>query len=83
LFREPGFSSETDFADAILEVVCAADDFDFDAHEIDRQVSPVNFGEAHGVLLRGDDDLGLALFAAVDGVQDFLLREAVMVGEAF
>jgi hypothetical protein len=39
-------SAETDFADAILKVVGAADDFDFDAHEIDRQVAPVNFGES-------------------------------------
>src|ERR1039457_3372185 len=49
--------------------------------EIDRQVAPVNLREAHGVLLRGDDDLGLAFLAAVDGVEDFLLREAVMVHE--
>jgi len=30
-----------------------------------------------------DDHVGLALFAAIDGVEDFLLREAVVVGEPF
>src|SRR5208283_6067101 len=76
-------SAETDFADAILKVVRAADDLDFDAHEINRQVAPVEFREADGVLLRGDDGVGLAFLAAVDGVEDFLLREAVMIGKAF
>jgi hypothetical protein len=76
-------SAETDFADAILKVAGAADDFYFDADEINRQIAPVNFRETHGVLLRGDDDFGLPLFCAIDDVQNFLLREAVMVGEAF
>src|ERR1017187_5800317 len=74
-------SFETDFADAILKVAGAADDFDFDAHEIDRQVAPGNLPEAHGVLLRGDDDLALAFLAAVDGFEDSLLLERVMAHE--
>src|ERR1700722_7707776 len=73
---------ETNFSDAILEVVRAADDFNFHAHEKDRQVAPVNFGKTHGILLRGDDDFRLPLFATIDGVQDFLLAASVMVGEA-
>jgi len=47
------------------------------------QVAPVNFREAHRVLLGGDDRVRLALLAAVDDVQHFLLAEPVMVGEAF
>jgi len=77
------FSAETDFSDAILKVVGAADNLDFDAHEINRQVAPVNFGEAHGVFLGGDDGVGLAFLAAVDDVENFLLGEAVMIGKAF
>src|SRR5579862_9436205 len=75
-------SSETDFADAVLEVVGAADDFDFDAHEENREIASVDFREAHGILLSGDNHLGLAFLAAIDHVEDFLLREPVMVGEA-
>ena len=62
-FRFIRSSTKTDFADAVLKVVGAADDLDFDAHEINRQVSPVNFGKTHGVFLRGDDGGGLALLA--------------------
>jgi hypothetical protein len=75
--------TKTDFADAVLKVIGAADYLDFDAHEINRQVAPVNFGESHGILLRGDDGVGLAFFGAVDDVEYFLLREAVMVGKTF
>ena len=66
-----------------MKVVCAGDDFDFHAHEIKWHVAPVNLWKAHGVFLRGDDDLRLPLFGAVDGVQDFLLGKAMMIGEAF
>jgi len=55
--------------------------FDFHPHEINGQIAPVNFGETDGVLLGGDNDLGLALFAAVDDVEDFLLGETVVIGE--
>jgi hypothetical protein len=76
-------SAEADLADAILKVFGALEDFYFDAHEIDRQIAAIDFGEAHGVLLRGNDGDGLAFFAAVDRIQDFLLRKTVMIGEAF
>src|ERR1035438_274635 len=75
------WSTEADFAHAILEVVGPAEDLDLDAHEVDRQVTAVNLGEADGVLLRGDDRLGLLLLAAVDDVEDFLLGKAVVVRE--
>src|SRR5262245_4076085 len=75
--------SEADLADAIAEVIGAADDLDFDAHEINWQIAPIDFGKADGVFLRGDDRLGLAFFSAVDGVEHFLLGKAVMVREAF
>ena len=69
--------------DAVVKVFGPAEDFDFHAHEIDGQVAPVDFREAHGVLLSGDDGVRLAFFAAVDDVQHLLLAEPVMVGEAF
>ena len=43
---------------------------------------PVNFRKTYGVFLCRDDDFRLSFFAAIDGVQDFLLAESVMVGEA-
>jgi hypothetical protein len=76
-------SVQTDFAHAIVKVLRAAEDFDFHAHEIDRQVAAVNFREAHGVLLGGDDEFRLPFLGAVDDVEDFLLGEAVVVGEPF
>ena len=58
-----------------MEVGCAFQDFDFDAHEENWDVAPINFWKADGVLLRRDDDLGLAFFAAVDRV-DHLVEVA-------
>ena len=75
-------SAEADFANAVVEVFRAADDLDFHAHEVERQVAAINLREAHGVFLRGDDEFGLALLAAVDGVEDLLLAEPVMISEA-
>ena len=74
--------TKTDFLDAVVKVLGAAEDFDFDAHEVNGQIAPVDFREAHGVFLCGDDGVRLALFAAVDDVEHFLLAEAVMVGKA-
>src|SRR5262249_31774010 len=76
-------STETDFTDAILEIVCAAEDFDFDSHEINRQIAPIDFRKADGVLLSGNDGIRLALFAPVNHIKNFLLGEPVMVGELF
>src|SRR5947207_3875022 len=73
---------ETDLAHAILEIFGARQDFDFDAHEIDWQIAPIDFRKTHGILLRGDNCNSLALFAAVYGVEDLLLAEAMMVGVA-
>src|ERR1039458_8432886 len=75
-------SVQADFAHAIREILGAVEDFYFYPHEIDGQIAPVDFRKTDGVLLRGDDDFGLALFAAVDDVEDFLLGEAVVIGEA-
>jgi len=49
----------------------------------DRQIAPGQFsGKRTASFLRGDDDSGLAFFfCAVDGVEDLLLREAVMIGK--
>src|SRR6185369_16214636 len=74
-------SSETNLADAILEIVGAADDFDFNAHEQDGQVAAVQLRNANGILLGGQDDFGLPFFSTIDGVQDFLLGKAVVIGE--
>ena len=53
-----------------------------DAHEVDREIAPVDFRKTHGVLLRGDDDLGLTLLAPIDEVDNFLLGEPMVIGEA-
>src|SRR6185437_554117 len=74
--------AEADFSHAILEVIRAGHDLDFDTHEKDRQIAPVNLGKTHRVLLRRDDHLRLPLFAAVDGVQDLLLRKTMVIGKA-
>ena len=51
-----------------MEVVRAGENFDFDTHEINRQIAPVDFRKAHRIFLCGDDRERLAFFAAVDGV---------------
>lgn len=68
---------------AVLKIFGAAEDADFYAHEAEGKVTSVDFREADGVFLGGEDDFSLAFFAAVDGVEDFLLGEAVVIGEAF
>src|SRR5262249_47737997 len=73
--------SKADFADAILKVFCPTEDFDFDAHEVNGKIAPINFGKANRVLLRGDDGFGELLFAAVDDFDDFELGESMMIGE--
>ncbi len=70
-------------ANAVLKILGAAEDADLDAHEAEGEVAAVDFGETDRVFLGCEDDVGLALFAAVDGVEDFLLGEAVVIGEAF
>src|SRR6476619_784887 len=74
---------EADFADAILEIVRAAENLNFYTHEIDRQIPAVHLREADRVFLRGDDGFSLAFFAAVNRIEHLLLSEPVMVGEAF
>jgi len=77
-----GGSAEADPADAFLEAFGAGDDLDLDAHEVDGDVAAIELGEPDGVLLRGDEHGGAALLGPVDGVQDLLLVEAMVVGEA-
>src|SRR5262245_21434727 len=40
-------STEANLANAVVEVLRALENLDFDAHEIDRQVAPVDFRKAH------------------------------------
>src|SRR5262245_8223650 len=75
-------STKADLADAVMEVLCSAQDFDLHPHEIDGQIPPIDLWKAHRVLLGGDDGCGLAFLASVDHVQDFLLSETMMIGEA-
>src|SRR5262245_32231146 len=74
--------TETDLLDAVVKIFGAAQDFDLDPHEIDGQIASVELGKPDGVLLRGDNGVRLAFFAAVDHVQYLLLAEPVMIGEA-
>jgi len=80
--REPGFSSETDFADAILKVVRAADDLNFHAHEKKSADRAGQFSESAPRPFACDDDLRLAFFPRLMAFKNLLLCEAVMVGEA-
>src|ERR1035441_6814202 len=83
--RAPGYRerfpslAEADLAHAVLEVIRAAEDLDLDAHEVDRQVAPVNLRKAYSVLLGGDNHLGLAFLAAVDGFQNIHLRKPMVI----
>src|SRR5436190_1077443 len=74
-------STKTDLADALVEVPRPGQDFDLHPHEIDGEIAPVDPREANGVFLGGDNHLGLLLLASINGVQNLLLGEAMMVGE--
>src|SRR5258706_10800440 len=74
-------SSEANLPHAIVEIFRAADNPDFDAHEIDRQIAPIDLRKADRVFLGGDDRGRLPLFAAIDRVQHFLLCETVVISE--
>ena len=74
---------EADFAHAIVETIGAVHNFDLDAHEVNGQIAAVDFGKADGVFLSGNDGFSLAFFASVDGIKNLLLREAMVIGEAF
>src|ERR1051326_5646719 len=70
---------ETDFADTIVKVFSAAQDFDFHAHEIDRQVTPIYLGKAHRILLCCDDGFGEFFLAAIDDLDHLELGKPMMV----
>src|SRR5580765_4154904 len=74
-------SAKADLPHAVIEILRAADDADFHPHKIDRQVAPVDLRKTDRILLRGDNRRSHSLFAAIEGVQDLLLRKAMMVGE--
>ena len=61
-------SIKADSAHAVLEVAAAAEDLDFHAHEVDRQVAAVQFRKADRVFLGRDNGFGLPFLASVDGV---------------
>jgi hypothetical protein len=74
-------SSKANLPHTILEVRRATEDFDFHAHKKHRQIPAIDLGEPNGIFLGGDDGLGLALFAPVDDVENFLLGEPVVIGK--
>ena len=73
--------SKADFAHAVLKIFCAAENFYFHTDEINRQIAPINFWKTHGIFLRRNDRICLLLFAAIDDVQNLLLRETMVIGE--
>src|SRR4051812_41213421 len=75
--------AETDFSDAILKVIGAVEDLNFHAHKVNGKIAAIDLGEAHRILLRGDDKFRLAFLATIDGVEDFLLGKTVMIGKTF
>src|SRR5438477_9433725 len=74
-------STKTNLAHTIVKIFRAAQNFNFYPHEVNWEVAPINFWKAHRVFLRGQDGAGLALFAAVDHVEHFLLGETMMIGK--
>src|SRR6185503_7092038 len=80
--NHPHGSSKANFSYAILEVFCASHNFDFDAHEVDRQVAAIQFRETNGILLCRDNHFGLAFLTAVNDIKNFLLLEAMMICKA-
>lgn len=64
-----------------MKILYAAQQFDFHPQEINRNIHPLDFGQAHGVLFGGDDGAGAMVAGLVDQVNNFLLGVAVMVGE--
>src|SRR5437868_2294747 len=74
--------TETNLAHAIVEISSATQNFNLDAHEKNRQIPSIQFGKTNGVLLSRDDQFGLSLFAAIDHVENFLLRKPVMIDKS-
>ena len=74
---------ETDLSHAILKVFRAFKDSDFDAHEVDGQIPTIDLWKPDGVLLGGDNHVRLPRFATVDGVENFLLGEPVVINKPF
>ena len=74
---------ETDLSHAILKILRALKDADFNAHEVDGQIPTIDLWEPDGVLLGGDNHVRLPRFATVDGVENFLLGEPVVINKPF
>lgn len=70
-------------ADHAFEDGFAAEEFDFDAEEVDGDVGFDEVWEADEVFFCGDDHADVAFFAAVDEVAHVACGEAVVVCEAF
>ena len=64
---------ETDFFDAFLKVLGAFHDVDFNAHEVDGQITPVQFGKTNGILLSGDQHFSLTFHTAINDIEHLLL----------
>src|SRR4051794_33746593 len=56
------YLTEAYLAHAIIEVFCAAQNLNFNPHEINWQVPAIYFREPHRILLSGHNRSGLALF---------------------
>jgi hypothetical protein len=66
-------------ADTLLKILSPLNYLYFHPHEVDGQISPVDFRESYGILLGGDNEVRQPGFSSVDYIQDFLLCEAVMI----
>ena len=74
---------KTDLSHTILKVLRALEDANFNAHEIDGQISAIDLRKPDGILLGGDYHVRLPRFATVDGVENFLLGEPVVINKPF
>jgi hypothetical protein len=72
-----------DGSDSVIEIFGSGNDANFHAQEVDGNVATVDLGKTDGILFGGENRLGAALEAAIDHIDDLLLRVAVVIRVSF
>src|ERR1039457_3702615 len=75
--------SVTNSGDCIIKVLCPGDDPDFNSQVVNGNIAAVNLGKADRVRFRGENGARASFEAAVDHIDNLLLRVAMVVCEAF
>src|SRR5882672_227493 len=71
--------SMADPGDSVIKVLCAGDNANFHPQVINGNIATVNLWKADRVLLRGENGARAALEAAVDHIDNLLLRITMVV----